>query len=84
MCRTCEPEGEEIFGQRRQSFDRCRVTVRKQLVHKVNLAHTEQQRLLQVQIGCGDEENSHESSSAIMLEICSDKLRMRTRYRSPA
>lgn len=53
-------------------------------LHKVNIAHTEQQRLLQVQIGCEDEENSHESSSAIMLEICSDKLRMRTRYRSPA
>jgi len=53
-------------------------------VHKVNLAQQEQQRLLQVQIGCGDVENSHESSSAIMLEICSDKLRMRTRYRSPA
>ena len=87
MCRTCEPEGEEIFGQRRQSFDRCRVTVRKQLLH-VSSARTKsilphEQSLLQVQIGCGDEENSHESSSANMFVICSDKLRVRTRYRSP-
>lgn len=87
MCRTCEPEGEEIFGQRRQCFDRCRVTVRKQLLH-VSSARTKsilphEQSLLQVQIGCGDEENSHESSSANMFVICSDKLRVRTRYRSP-
>lgn len=84
MCRTCEPEGGEIFGQRRQC---CRVTVRKQLLH-VSSARTKsilphEQSLLQVQIGCGDEENSHESSSANMFVICSDKLRVRTRYRSP-